>query len=202
MLDRDIAPDRTRTDDERRAESALEQSLELRQVADGAISIDKDPERQLRDDLKPEVMTQAAAAAIADKVLDERFDMSQKMTMNGQLHAFKKRDAEKDDRFALPDLYKKVEYDIPLLINGRRLEFVRMADEKDLIRAEVDSPEHRAIMEDGVPLESRTGYAVIGLPPGDLERSQEDMAEARARGEVVYGVYKITTAFHFKDYEL
>ena len=93
MLDRDIAPDRTRTDDERRAESALEQSLELRQVADEAISIDKDPERQLRDDLKPEVMTQAAAAAIADKVLDERFDMSQKMTMNGQLHAFKKRDA-------------------------------------------------------------------------------------------------------------
>lgn len=202
MLERDIAPDRTRTDDERRAEAALEQCIELRQVADEAIAIDKDPDRSLRADLQPEAMTPAVAATIADKILDERVEMAQKMTMNGQLHAFKQRDAAKDERFALPDIYNKVEYDVPLLINGRRLEFVRMADEKDLIRAEVDSPEHRAILDDGTPLESRTGYSVIGLPPGDLERSQDDMAAARARGEVAYGVYKITTAFQFKDYEL
>lgn len=202
MLDRNLDADRTRTPEERRAEIALEHSIELRQLADEAIAIDQSADRHLRDDLNLGPLTTTTAAAIADKVLDERLEMGLKLSHNAQLYAFKKRDAEKDPRFAMDEKYNGIDIEVPTIRQGQRLEFVRMADANDLARAEVDTPQHRAIMEDGVPLQSYSGYAVIGLPPGDLEHSQKDLAQARANGEPAYGVYKITNAYFFKEYEL
>jgi hypothetical protein len=202
MLDRNLAPERKLTDEDRRAEAALTQSVELRDVADEAMAIHNDAERKLREDLRPKEMTEAAAAAIADTLLDERYAKGQQLSMNAENFHFNKRDSEHIADLALPEKYNTVEYEVPVIRQGQRLEFVRMADENDLIRAEVNTPTHKDILNDGVPLQSLKGYAVIGLPPGDLERNQDQMADARNNGELALGVYKITNALHIKDYDL
>lgn len=200
MLEHDITLEKS--SDERRTQAALDASLELRQLADEAMEIYNAPDRHLRQDLQPEAITPATAALIADKLLDERHEIAQRLSMNAQVHHFNVRDAQKSDQFKLPEVFDKVDYEVPTLRQGQRLEFVRMATENDLIRAEVNTPAHRDILEMGIPLQSLKGYSVIGIPPGDLEHTQDDMGNARDHGEVVYGVYKITNALYFKDYAL
>jgi len=200
MREHTLSPEKSA--DERRIEAALDASLGLRQLADEALEIYNAPDRQLRPDLHAGALTLAHAAEIADKLLTERYELGQKLSMNAQTHHFNVRDAQRSDRFKLPEVFDKVDYEVPLLRQGQRLEFVRMAQEDDLIRAEVHTPDHRDILETGVPLQSLKGYAVIGLPPGDLERTQDDLKHARNRGELAYGVYKITNALYFKDYTL
>ena len=181
--------------EDRRAQAALEASMELRQLTDEVMAICNDPERSLRDDLQGDLMpkqamTETVAAKIADKVIDERMQKAAELTQNAQNYVFNKRDAEKDARFAMAEHYN-VEHEVPFVQNGIRLEYVRMADEKDLIRGEVNSPDHHKIMGDGVPLESRSGQAVFGLAPQGLENEQGKIA-----------VYKRTASNPIKDFDL
>ena len=197
MLDDARTVERTpeRTQEDRRAQVALEASMELRQLTDEVMAINNDPERNLRDDLVPDQpLTETVAARIADKVIDERMEKAAELTRNAQYYVFNKRDAEKNERFEMPAHYN-VEHEVPFVQNGIRLEYVRMADENDLIRAEVDSTDHRKIMDDGVPLESRSGRAVFGLAPPGLENEKGD-------GQSKIAVYKRTASNPIKDFDL
>ena len=197
MLDdaRTLERNPERTQEDRRAQAALEASMELRQLTDEVMAIHNDPERNLREDLVPaQPLTETVAARIADKVIDERMEKAAELTRNAQYYVFNKRDAKKDERFAMPAHYN-VEHEVPFVQNGIRLEYVRMADENDLIRAEVDSADHRKIMDDGVPLESRNGRAVFGLAPPGLENEKGD-------GQGKIAVYKRTASNPIKDFDL
>ena len=188
-------PQRQQTPEQREAIRALEQDAELRQLATDALLIHENPERQLRRDLQKPQMTNVEYAAAAKHVMMEREAMARDLQKRA-IEAYAEQPGRMGEgapsivdqlKTANPDL----EFEVPTFYENERLVYDGMADVRDIARAGVSFPKHREILENGIPLQSKTQMdVVIGLPPGDLEMNRQNLREMRQTQPTMNGFAK------------
>ena len=194
-FDRDTREDQRqpeRTPEQRDACKVLEQNAELRQLATEALIIHEAPDRALRQDLQQAKMTNVEYLDAACKVVDERRHIANAL----QANALKAYEPQRGDPSVVEQLKAQrpdMNITIPTFIENEQLEFSHMASIEDVARAGATLPEHRQVMEMGIPLQHQAKMdEVIGLPPGDLERSRQDYAQLRQINPFGgYAIYKI-----------
>lgn len=193
-LERNPRESESRTPQERAALQALEANEELNQMAVAALLINEDPHQSLRPDLRQPRMTQIEYAQAARSVLNERRAVADALHQNA-LKAYQP--VKVEGHGVYPSVVDQLEarrqkalelgqpepakVDIPTFMENERLEYLGMATLEDVARAGATLPAHREVLEKGIPLQhQQSANKVIGLPPGDLEYSQQDYAKQRA----------------------
>ena len=205
-LDRHESPEKARSPEDLKTLRLLEADKELNQMAVAALLIHESPKQNLRPDLRQSRMTQIDYANAARTVLAERRSVADALHQNA-LKAYQPQHIE--GRGVFPSVVDQLEtrrkvaleqgrpappkIEIPTFMGNERLEYAGMATLEDVARAGATLPEHREVLERGIPLQhQQSPNKTIGLPPGDFEHSQEDYAKMRAQTPFAgYALYTI-----------
>ena len=202
------APKRELSQQERETIQKLEADAELRHMATQVLLTVEDPNDSVRGDLIQHAiqtqghnqrLTNVGATAIAERVMAEREAHEREIenlinsantpnehgqTLSDHLHGQLKEQEIDPKNLNLPEL-----------MPGERLKFVRHASTQDVARAGATQPYHHEVLKRGFALQSESNFRqVVAAAPGDLhvskEGNQQRLERSQFDGCAIYEIVK------------